>query len=68
MRQPELKLRRWCPDCQWHCDLDFDVQCPAQECSRRMRKRWMLVCSVQDCQQGYFTLEDFEAHECCSAY
>ena len=60
-------LRRWCPIAETHQDAD-DVWCGWDHDSERhrLRKRRMLVCSV--CQQGYFNQQEFDEHECWSAY
>lgn len=66
-------LRRWCPYAKTHQDVD-DVECGHTYCvedgnaGHNLRKRRMLVCSVVDCEQGYFNREEFDAHECYSAY
>ena len=70
--QPERvarsELRRWCPNARTHQDED-DPVCGWDHDGRpshRLRLRRMLVCSV--CGQAYFTKEDFDGHECYSAY
>lgn len=64
-------LRRWCPIAETHQDLDMDW-CGWDHDGRikghKLRLRRMLVCSVPDCQQGYFNQKDFDEHECYSAY
>jgi len=71
-RAASSELRRWCPDGLTHQDADdpvcgWDHDFPdASKTSHRLRLRRMLVCS--ECTQGYFTQEDFDGHECYSAY
>lgn len=69
-RRGDWQLRRWCPRNQTHqeagnaiCDWWNDS---SNHGSHRLRKRWMVICS--ECQQGYFTQEGFDEHECYSAY
>ena len=70
-RQALSQLRRWCPYSKTHRDLnDPECDCCEQDYGgyHLTRKRRMLICSVPDCQQGYFTQKEFQAHECHSAY
>jgi len=63
------QLVRWCPEAgTWQprdepvCLWDHDTG------THRLRLRRMIVCSVADCAQAYFSKEDFDAHACYSAY
>lgn len=72
-RTARSERRRWCPIGLTHQDED-DVTCgwthewPEQVWPgpHRLRIRRMLVCS--ECDQGYFNKEEFDEHECYSAY
>lgn len=71
-RQGVWRLRRWCPIAKTYQNAD-DGECMWEYCVsnrpyHRLRLRRMLICSVVDCQQGYFNQVDFDAHECGSAY
>lgn len=70
-REPISMLRRWCPIAETHQDADW-VDCPWEHDERpnghNCRLRRMLVCSVPDCQQGYFNQKEFDEHECYSVY
>jgi hypothetical protein len=62
------RLRRWCPIAKTHQDAD-DPACGWEHGEKSfhiLRLRRMLVCS--ECEQGYFTQPEFDAHECFSAY
>jgi hypothetical protein len=64
------QLRRWCPINETHQDAD-DARCMWSDCldqreTHRLRLRRMIICS--NCQQGYFTMKDWDGHECHSAY
>ena len=63
------ELRRWCPVAELHQDPD-DPECFSLDCTdkwtHRLRLRRMLICSV--CEQGYFSKQAFECHDCWSAY
>lgn len=65
-RESRSERRRWCPEGKTHQDED-DPICGWSH-NHRLRVRRMLVCSDSDCAQAYFTKEDFEKHECYSAY
>lgn len=71
-RQAVSQLRRWCPVALLHQDID-DHYCNSEGgCgigrydTHRLRLRRMLVCSV--CEMAFFKQEEFNAHECFSAY
>ena len=67
-REAISQRRRWCPEGKTHQDED-DPYCGWTHddvISHRLRIRRMLVCS--ECEQGYFTNEAWDRHECYSAY
>jgi hypothetical protein len=67
-RAATSQLRRWCPDGKTHQRAD-DPVCGwehGDKTGHRLRLRRMLLCSA--CEQGYFTQEAFDGHECHSAY
>ena len=70
-RQSASRLVRWCPEgktwqpadepvCLWTHNDDGS--------HHRLRLRRMLICSDKECQQVYFTQEEFDDHICGSAY
>jgi hypothetical protein len=65
LRAPESQLRRWCPEAGTHQNED-DPICGWSDHHHRLRIRRMLVCVI--CDQGYFAREDYDCHECYSAY
>ena len=79
-RQAISRIVRWCDHQKVHFGKHVEpATCEAcragcDDCGKRPgwthtpRKRRMLVCSVTDCEQAYFTQEDFDAHECGDAY
>lgn len=71
MRVARSELRSWCSIAQTHQDED-DRECGwrhgFQGLGHRLRLRRMLVCSVKECGQAYFTKEEFDEHKCCDAY
>lgn len=71
-RQAVSMLRRWCLIAKTHQDVD-DLFCNWSDGivgnghdTHRLRLRRIIVCNI--CQQGYFTKETFDEHECFSAY
>ena len=67
IRSAARVLRRWCPIALLHQPADEPWCMSADEHrDHRLRLRRMFVCSR--CEQGYFTQEMFDAHECYSAY
>ena len=63
------RLVRWCPEAgTWQPKDDRWCHWSHDAGDHRLHLRRMLVCSVADCAQGYFTREDFDAHACYSAY
>jgi len=79
-RKANLELRRWCDHQKVHFDPENHGFCEACaggccECDfmrfgriHNTRLRRMLVCSVPECTQAYFTRADFNEHECGDAY
>lgn len=71
-RYGEWRLRRWCPIAKTHQDADWETcgwsNCYDDSRDHRLRLRRMLICSIQDCQQGYFNQREFDEHTCYSAY
>lgn len=80
VRTAKSELRRWCDHQKVHFDPENQGFCEAcycgcDECDSKgtgrvhnTRLRRMLVCSVPDCAQAYFTRKDFDSHECGDAY
>lgn len=70
IREAKSELRRWCPYMKTHQDADDPVcgwlHSDYNNRSHRLRRRRMVVCS--QCGQGYFTRQEFDDHECYSAY
>lgn len=64
-RKAESKLMRYCR--HTGCIYDVKEDCPGPWCNaergnHRGRVRRMLVCS--ECEQGFFSRDFFNAHEC----
>lgn len=70
-RQAVSLLRRWCPIAKTHQEAS-DPDCGWSDGvvighdTHRLRLRRMTVCNI--CQQGYFTMKEFDDHECFDAY
>lgn len=66
-RHAVKQLRRWCPRAMTHQRAD-DPVCGWDHggATHRLRLRTMLVCDR--CGQGYFTMRDFDRHDCGDAY
>lgn len=65
-RKAESELMRYCEEQGLLYD-EAESSCPmCYESPHRGRVRRVLVCSV--CEQGYFNMSNFEAHECHDAY
>src|SRR3990167_9477558 len=68
LREGVWQRRRWCREGQTHQDED-DPWCGwyhDMKPTHRLRIRKMLIC--QECEQGYFSQETFDGHQCFSAY
>jgi hypothetical protein len=73
VRESVSQLVRWCPVGQFYHTYLEDAQCPADDCgseakNHRLRRRRMLICSVDYCRQAFFTKEGFNEHECGEVY
>ena len=65
----ESRLVRWCPEAGT-CQPNDEPACHWEHGtveSHRLRSRRMLICPIKDCEQAYFTQEDFDGHACYSA-
>lgn len=61
-------IRRWCMFDMSYTDED-ERECPGcTDPPHIARRRRTYVCQAPECEQGHFTREAFERHECGSAY